>query len=283
MLNQNSQVTFLFQFPESKEDWLHIAKEFEEKWNFINCGGALDDKHIRIVQPRNTGAQYYNYKHFYSIVLMALVNPNYEFIFIDVGKNGRISDGGVIECTEFYKRLQSDRLNLPTVEETKHNLNFVFLGDEAFSLTKNFLRPFPQKELTYEKRVFNYRLSRARNVSENAFGLLNSRFRILNTCINMAPEKIKCIVLAICALRNCLLKLSSSYLTPSICDKDNSTMTDTMPGKWRSESNNIEKLQSLRPRYVEVEAIQNRNNYMVFFNQNGKVPWQDDMLKRGVI
>ncbi|KAM0734487.1 Protein ANTAGONIST OF LIKE HETEROCHROMATIN PROTEIN 1 [Formica fusca] len=97
-------------FPESKEDWLHIAKEFEEKWNFINCGGALDGKHIRIVQPRNTGAQYYNYKHFYSIVLMALVNANYELIFIDVGKNGRISDGGVIECTEFYKRLQSNLL-----------------------------------------------------------------------------------------------------------------------------------------------------------------------------
>ncbi|KAL6421225.1 hypothetical protein ACFW04_013649 [Cataglyphis niger] len=104
---------------------------------------------------------------------MALVKTNYEFIFIDVGKNGRISDGGIIECTEFYKRLKSDRLNLPTVEETKLNFNF-FLG-EAFSLTKNFLRPFPQKELTYEKRVFNYR-SRARNVFENAFDLLNSRF-----------------------------------------------------------------------------------------------------------
>lgn len=45
---------------------------------------------------------------------MALVNANCEFIFIDVGKNGRISDGGVIECTEFDKRLKSDRLNLPS-------------------------------------------------------------------------------------------------------------------------------------------------------------------------
>lgn len=80
----------------------------------------------------------------------------------------------------------------------------------------------------------------------------------------MTPEKIKCVVLAICALHNCLLKLFSSYLIPSTCDKDNSTMTGTMPGEWRSDPNNIEKLQSLRPRYVEVEAIQNRNNYMVF-------------------
>jgi hypothetical protein len=126
-----------------------------------------------------------------------------------VGKNGRLSDGGVIEYTEFYKRLKSGRLNLPTSMETR-NLNFIFLGDEAFSLSKN-LRPFPQKDLTYEKRIY-YRLSRARNVSENAFGLVNSRFRILNTCINMAPEKVRYIVLAICALHNCLMKQTSSYV-----------------------------------------------------------------------
>ena len=65
--------------------------------------------------------------------------------------------------------------------ETKNNFNFVFLGDEDFALSKHFLRPFPRQNLNYERQIFNYRLSRARNVSENTFGLLNSRFRILNT------------------------------------------------------------------------------------------------------
>ena len=96
---------------------------------------------------------------------------------------------GVIEPTEFHKRLKSDQLNLPTVNETKNNLNLVFLGDEAFALSKHFLRPYPQKHLTYGKRIYNYRLSRTRNVSEDAFGLVNSRFRISNICINMAAEK----------------------------------------------------------------------------------------------
>jgi len=145
----------LFQFPKSKEEWLEIAEQFEKKWNFINCGRALDGKHIRIIQPANTEAQYYNYKHFYSIVLMALVNADHEFIFIDVGKNGRISDGGIIEYTEFYKRLTSGLLNIPNVMETKNNLNFVFLGDDAFALSKHFLRPFPRQNLNYERQIFN--------------------------------------------------------------------------------------------------------------------------------
>jgi len=47
----------------------------------------------------------------------------------------------------------------------------------------NFLKPYNQKELNYERKVFNYRLSRGRNVIENAFGILSSRFRIFHTPI----------------------------------------------------------------------------------------------------
>lgn len=80
-------------------------------------------------------------------------------------KNGRLSDGGVIEYTDFYDKLIKSELNLPDNSETVNNLNYVFLGDEAFSLHEHFLKPFSQKELDYAKRIFNYRLSRARNIS----------------------------------------------------------------------------------------------------------------------
>ncbi|XP_077298076.1 uncharacterized protein LOC143919570 isoform X2 [Arctopsyche grandis] len=138
--------------PSTKEEWIRVAQEFNEKWQFINCGGAMDGKHIRIVPLPGSGASHYNYKNFYSIVLMTLVGPNYEFLYVDVGKNGRISDGGVLEHTEFYRKLKLGDLNLPENNDTVNNFNFVFLGDEAFGLEPNFLKPFSQRDLDYEKR-----------------------------------------------------------------------------------------------------------------------------------
>jgi hypothetical protein len=79
--------------------------QFEEMWQITNCDGALDGKHVRIMPPPGSGTQYYNYKNFCSIFLMSLANANYEFMRVDVGKNGRISEDGVLEHTTFYQQL----------------------------------------------------------------------------------------------------------------------------------------------------------------------------------
>ncbi|XP_031341136.1 uncharacterized protein LOC116169243 [Photinus pyralis] len=269
-------------FPSTKEDWCKIATSFKNKWQFINCGGALDGKHIRIVPPPHSGAQYYNYKNFYSIVLLALVNANHEFIFVDVGKNGRHSDGGILEYTDFYDGLMNGHLHLPDNSETDKNLNFVFLGDEAFSLHENFLKPFPQRDLTYEKRIYNYRLSRARNVSENAFGLLSARFRILHTAIHMTnPQNITYVVLAICALHNFLIKRKTLYATLRSFDQEDVLTHELQQGEWRNVTTQLENLETSLQKNVSVAAKTNREKYMEYFNKEGQVPWQDAMLKKG--
>lgn len=88
--------------PSTEEEWKKIANDFGIKWNFYNCLGSIDGKHIEIRLPPGSGAYYYNYKQTFSIILMAVVNANYEFIMIDVGANGRVSDGGVFLNTKFY-------------------------------------------------------------------------------------------------------------------------------------------------------------------------------------
>lgn len=66
-----------------KEDWERIAIEFESRANFPNCIGALDGKHIRVVNSDGSGSQFFNYKHYFSLViLLALVDANYCFTIL---------------------------------------------------------------------------------------------------------------------------------------------------------------------------------------------------------
>jgi hypothetical protein len=84
---------------------------------------------------------------------MALVNANYEFAYVDVGKNGRISEDGVLEHITFYQELIQWLLNLPDNEDTVENPNYIFVGDDAFALHKHVVKPFSQRDLNHHRRL----------------------------------------------------------------------------------------------------------------------------------
>lgn len=170
------------------ERWQEVAEGFKNKWNFPHCVGAVDGKHIEIQAPPNSGSLYYNYKvqfasvlfmscishciydllslqGTYSIVLMAVVDSDLKFVAVDVGAYGRQSDGGTLSASRFGKCLENGLLGLPPPKRLPNSTviaPYVFLGDEAFHLRPDFLRPYPGKHQDDDKRIFNYRLSRAR-------------------------------------------------------------------------------------------------------------------------
>ncbi|KAM4045446.1 putative nuclease HARBI1 [Anomaloglossus baeobatrachus] len=258
-------------FPKHESEWLQLASQFQLQWQFPNCGGAIDGKHIRITQPHHSGSFYHNYKGFFSIILMAVANADYDFVMVDVGLNGRISDGGALEHTEFGRRLLRSQLRLPNNSQTINNLNFVFLGDEAFPLKKKLLRPYPQNTLNAQRTVFNYRLSRARRVVESAFGFLASRFRIFHTAINLKIETIDKVVLACCVLHNFLRKREGRHYIPvGYVDTVNDVTGELIPGSWRE---NDPHLPPLNPPVVigriSDEYILNRDKYCDLFNGTG--------------
>ena len=80
--------------PNTEEEWIKIADQFEEKWDFGNCIGAIDGKHVVMQAPPRSGSYFFNYKKTHSIVLMAVVDSNYQFTLVDIGDSGRQSDGG---------------------------------------------------------------------------------------------------------------------------------------------------------------------------------------------
>lgn len=79
----------------TKELFIQNGLEFGRRWNFPNAMGCLDGKHVRVRAPVNTGSLYYNYKDFFSVVLLALVGPDYKFIAVDIGSYGREGDAGI--------------------------------------------------------------------------------------------------------------------------------------------------------------------------------------------
>ncbi|KAM4027492.1 uncharacterized protein ACNLHF_023212 [Anomaloglossus baeobatrachus] len=231
-------------------------------WQFPNCGGAIDGKHVRITQPHNSGSFYFNYKGYYSIILMAVVNANYKFISVDVGINRRVSDGGVFKHTTFGQRLLKSKLNLPQSQSNFDQLNFVFLVDEAFPLQKNLLRPYPQSALNPARRIFNYRLCRARRVVENAFGIMSNRFRIFHTPINLKIDSIDKVVLACCVLHNFLRKRDElEYVPPGFVDVESSSDGQIIPGACRQHDRQLDALNPIPTlSRSRTEALAKREN-----------------------
>jgi len=259
------------QMPRCKEEWLEIAQEFELKWQFPHCLGALDGKHISILPPPNSGSQYYNYKHFFSIVLLALVDANYRFLYVDIGCCGRVSDGGVYNNSSLAKAFTDNSLDIPADTHLSGSdiiTPYVVVADDAFALKPHQMKPFSYRQLTTEKQVFNYRLSRARRVVEHAFGILSQRFRVFGKAIPLSPEKAQVIAMAACCLHNFLLRsrVSADCYMQDTSGSDAATGMASMP---KQGSN----------RYA-ADAGTVRDKFCQYFNSpQGAVSWQYSQMK----
>ena len=133
-------------FPSTEEEWRTIARDFELFWNYPHCIGAIDSKHIVIKALKNSDSDYFNYKGFHSVVLLAVLDARYRFIMMDIGAYGQESDGGVLAKSEFGRRLNGGLLRLPAAEPVascEDAMPYVFVGDQAFPLKENMMRPYP--------------------------------------------------------------------------------------------------------------------------------------------
>lgn len=205
---------------------------------------------------------------------MALVDDQYCFKYIDVGANGRASDGGVFAKYTLKNAIENNLLNMPS--------NTVLIADDAFPLREYLLKPFSHHgTLTVKQRIFNYRISRARRIVENAFGIMVSRFRIFEKPIALSPEKADLIVKATCVLHNWLRMTSPSYLYRGSVDEEDHENGLIIDGAWRKEIRGLglpDLTTTNESNNYSKNAARIRNNLADWFMGEGAVPWQMKMI-----
>jgi len=161
--------------PSTPDEWQQVADKYYQKWNFPHTCGAIDGKHVACKAPPNSGSQYYNYKGFFSVILFAMVDADYKFLWADVSGVGSCSDAQIYNDRELKECIENNLIGFPDPEplpNDNENVPYYIIGDDAFGLRPHMMKPYSRRGMDRKERIFNYRLSRARRVVENAFGIL---------------------------------------------------------------------------------------------------------------
>jgi hypothetical protein len=206
-----------------EDDWIKIADEFHHHTNFPNVIGAIDGKHIRMVNPKHSGSSYFNYKKFFFCVLMAWTDADYKFVYLDVGSYGTGSDSEIFRTSEIGKRLAANQLNIPLARKLPNDgdgkaIPFVVVCDEVFGLGNHILRPYAKRNLNYTKRIYNYRHTRARRMVECTFGILANKWRIFRRPIDVNIDFCVAIIKACCVLHNYVRIKDGVQFTDTVYD-----------------------------------------------------------------
>lgn len=185
---------------------------------------------------------------------------------------GKESDSSIFTKSHLFQQMENNLLNIPTPKalpvlvDNKPTsiaattpLPYVIIGDEAFGLSKHVLRPYARTiSLSYTKKIFNYRLSRARRYIEATFGIMANKFRILHRPLNVSTAHGVSVVKAICILHN--------FIRAREGTKDNNDAV-ILPRHIRNIRNGFAN--------NDTQGSMIRDQYADYFVTNGKVSWQD--------
>ena len=107
------------------------------------------------------------------------------------------------------------------------------IADAAYPLLSWVMKPFLDNgNLSADKSHFNYRLSRARMVVENAFVRLKGRWRCLLKQSEAGIERISSVVATCCVLHNMCEIFNEEF------DSDLLTKSEATPSSSQGETNN---------------------------------------------
>ena len=148
---------------------------------------------------------FYNYKKFHSINIMAAMDANSKFIWLNIGTNGAAGDAQIWNNSDLKLGMSTDRLHFPQPEHfpgDTADIPSFFIGDDTFALEEFIMKPYGHQNLMHEERIFNHRLSLARLLVETAFDIMSMCFQVLTTTMRHRPEIASLITSTCCVLHN---------------------------------------------------------------------------------
>ncbi|KAJ8687628.1 hypothetical protein QAD02_023422 [Eretmocerus hayati] len=253
----------------NQEEWRKIARGFKNEWDYDHCVGAVDSKLVKIIPPPHCGSLVYDYKGHHSIHLHAIVDAYQIFTLVDVGAAGRQSDGGVFRASKIGQMFINNQMDLPPPEpliEGGPDMPWVLVADEAFGLSNFCMRPYPRsRAMNLRKKVFNYRLSRARRIVEAAFGTLVRVWQVLGNPVKTT------------------LKVTIQTVHACVCLHNFLIMYDERRERPQREVHNEDVFQVIeheieaddpRPREGSLESV--RYEFSRYFMNEGAVNFQWD-------
>ena len=162
--------------------------------NEMSCGGGGGG---------GASKEYHNFKNFYSIVLMGMVDSKYRFIWASCGYPGKCHDSIIIQSTFLGEKLkQGDTIRQIAKSVDGVDVPPLILGDSAFPFQSWLMKHYTNAALTPKRKYFNYRLCRARMVTEGAYGQLKRRWRVLLRKCESSQQYCRTVTLACTVLHN---------------------------------------------------------------------------------
>lgn len=182
---------------------------------------------------------------------------------MDIGAYGKDSDSGIFRDSILYKKITEKSLDIPKprplIETHDIALPYVIVGDEAFGLMENLMRPYGGKQLSYEKKIFNYRLTLARRYVECTFGIASNKWRILHRPIDVSVDCAEKIVKAITVLHN-YVRIRDGFNHEETLAEKLIPLNVTYTGRATFSADNI------------------RATFTKYFVNEGRIEYQDQMI-----
>ena len=199
-----------------KEEAINLARQNRMNYSYPQAIGAIDGSHIAITPPADGYADYICRKQFPSIVLQAVIDPNYIFRDIYCNTPGSAHDAAVFHRSPLAALL-SDKMPKHDVDFNGCSVPLHILGDPAYPISPILIKGFTGRQLTPQQESFNVYHSSARMSIEIGFGRLKSRWRMLCKRIDCDYTFAPMVVTTCCILHNICESLKTN-VPPQIPD-----------------------------------------------------------------